>query len=58
MTWEQLYARVGRQPLRVTQRHRVRAVIDGRETFLTLRFDERGVPYLNQDTDHTEKARN
>lgn len=59
MTWRQLHSRIGRQPLSVTQHNRVRAVIDGHETFLNLKFDERGLPYLAEsNTDNDKKARN
>lgn len=50
MLWKTLYDRIGKQPLSFTQHNHVRAVIDGKERELDLKYDAKGRPYLVERT--------
>lgn len=46
MVWLTLFNRIGKLPLRITQRQQVKAVIDGVDHELELKFTPSGDPVL------------
>lgn len=55
MKWFGLYKKIGKQPMTVTQKADVIAIIDGKEIPLLLRFKKDGSPYFisKEDYDYT-----
>lgn len=46
MKWCRLWRKIGKQPIRITQRNDVIVIIDGKEIPVTLKFKPDRSPYL------------
>lgn len=46
MKWFGLYMKIGKQPIKITQKADVVAIINGKEIPLLVKFRESGYPYL------------
>lgn len=46
MKWFGLYKKIGKQPIKITQKTDVVAIINGKEIPLLIRFKNDGSPYL------------
>lgn len=46
MKWYALYKKIAKQPIKITQKANVIAIVDGKEIPLLLKFKENGEPYL------------
>ena len=63
MLWATLYNKLGRQPMKITQKQHVNAILQNPATktldtvFLELKFDTQGNPYFIQDTKPHEDPR-
>ena len=63
MLWSTLYKKIGKQPLRNTQRNQVYAMLENPKThqkekvFLLLKYNTSGHPYFVRDFEKTEGRR-
>ena len=61
MLWSTLYNKIGKQPLRNTQRNQVYAILENPKThqkekvFLLLKYDTSGHPYFVRDFEKTKE---
>lgn len=46
MLWSTLFNRLGKLPLRITQHNHIKAIIEGKNYQLDMKFDAKGQPYL------------
>lgn len=55
MKWIGLYDKIGKQPIKITQKTDVIAIIDGKEIPLLLKFKKDGSPFLISKEEYNNK---
>ena len=46
MTWENLFNKIGKQPIKITNKNEVNVMINGEKILLDLKFDKENIPYF------------